>query len=173
MKNYIFVLFLFLTKPIVAQTTYDIEIGKPYLLNGIEYGFEIRNEQKKNIKKEDYERFEINAYISNKSGCTKLLLPNQTLFGLDYQDVLAEFDCVNATGKRLSAKSAKVRAREFNAPFTYTTKGADGKDVKNNVRVKVGNILRNNETMYQNFTVLLPSGERPKMRVRVIPMDEI
>lgn len=156
-----------------SQNSFDLEEGKPYLYNGIEYGFEIRNERKKDIKKEEFARYEIRAYITNKSGCTKLMFPRQTLLlGLDYQDVMAEFDCLNATGKRLTAKSAKVKAREFTAPYTYTTKGTDGKDIRNNVSVRVGNMLKNNETIYNNFTVILENGERPNMRVRIIETAE-
>jgi hypothetical protein len=156
-----------------SQASYEVEEGKPYVLNGVEYGYEIRNERKKEVKKEDYSRFEITAYITNKSGCTKIMLPRQTLLlGLDYQDVMAEFDCLNATGKRLTAKSAKVKARDFTAPYSYTTKGADGKDFKNNVTVKVGNMLRNGETITNNFIVILPDGERPKMKVRIIDIIE-
>lgn len=156
-----------------SQNSFDLEESKPYQLNGLEYGYEIRNETKKGIKKEEFARFEIRAYITNKSGCTKLMFPRQTiLLGIDYQDVMAEFDCLNATGKRLTSKSAKVKAREFNTPYTYTTKGTDGKDFKHNVTVKVGNMLKNGETIYNNFTVILPDGERPNMRVRVIDVVE-
>jgi hypothetical protein len=163
-----FFLSIFLSNFGNAQASFDIDEGKPYLQNGLEYGFEIRNERKKELKKEDYSRYEITAYVTNKSGCTKLMFPNKTLLGNDYQDVMADFDCLNATGKRLTAKSAKVRAKDFNAPYTYTTKGTDGKDIRNSTTVKVGNMLRNGETVTNNFIVIVPDGERPHMKVRVI-----
>jgi hypothetical protein len=65
-----------------------------------------------------------------------------------------------------------VRAREFKVPYTYTTKGADGKDIRNDVSVKVGNMLRNGETISENFTVILENGERPNIKVRVIQTVE-
>jgi hypothetical protein len=168
-----FLLLLILPFFCFSQASYDVSEGKPFVLNGIEYGFDIRNERKKELKKEEFSRFEITAYIKNNSGCTKLMFPRQTLLlGLDYQDVMAEFDCLNATGKRLTAKSAKVRARDFTAPYSYTTKSADGKDFKNNVMVKVGNMLRNGETITNNFTVILPEGERPNIKVRIIETVE-
>lgn len=155
-----------------GQSSYALEESQPYLLNGIEYGYEIRNESKKGIKNEEFNRFELRAFVTNKSGCTKVMFPNQKLFGIDYQDVMADFDCLNATGKRLTSKSAKVKARELNTPYTYTTRGTDGKDFKHNVMVKVGNILRIGETIANNFTVILPEGERPNMKVRVIEIIE-
>ncbi len=168
MKVYILGLALLLFPKIsTCQQSFDIEEGKPFVQNGIEYGFEIRNERKKDIKKEEYARFEITAYVTNKSGCTKIMFPNRGLLGITYQEILADFDCLNATGKRLTSKSATIRAKDFNTPYSYNTKGADGKDYTNNVTARVGNILRNGETVTNNFTVILPEGERPHMKVRV------
>ena len=174
MKTLNLLLINLLTLPFCySQNSYDLEEGKPFVMNGIEYGYEIRNESKKGIKKEEFNKFEVRAFVTNKSGCTKLMFPRQTLLlGLDYQDVMAEFDCINATGKRLTLKSAKVKAREFNAPYVYTSKDANGKDFRNNVQVKVGNMLKNGETIYNNFTVILQDGERPIMRVRIIETVE-
>jgi hypothetical protein len=174
MKTIKLLLINLLTLPFCfSQNSYDVEEGKPFVMNGIEYGYEIRNESKKGIKKEEYNKFEVRAFVTNKSGCTKIMFPRQTLLlGLDYQDVMAEFDCINATGKRLTSKSAKVKAREFTAPYSYTTRDANGKDFKNNVYVKVGNMLKNGETIYNNFTVILQDGERPNIRVRIIETNE-
>jgi hypothetical protein len=155
-----------------GQAAYDLEEGRPAEVNGIEYGFEIRNERKKDVKDETYNRFEVTVYVTNKSGCTKLMFPRQTVFGTEYQELLAEFDCLNATGKRLTSKRGSVKAREFSAPYTTTVKGADGKDIKNTVSVRVGNMLRNGDTMTDNFIVIVPDGERPRMKVRVRELME-
>jgi hypothetical protein len=155
----------------IAQASYDLEEAKPFLMNGIEYGVSIKNEQKKEFKNEPFTKFELRAYVTNKSGCSKLMFPNKTILGTDYQDVVADFDCVNATGKRLTSKTARVRARELTAPYNFTTKGADGKDISNNVSVKVGHMLRNGETVFNNFTVIVPEGQRPQIRVVVREID--
>ncbi len=150
-----------------GQAAYDLEEGRPAEVNGVEYGFEIRNESKKDVKEETYSRYEITVYVTNKSGCTKLMFPRQTVFGTEYQELLADFDCLNATGKRLTSKRGSVKAREFSAPYTTITKGTDGKDITNTVSVRVGNMFRNGDTMTDNFIVIVPAGERPKMKARV------
>lgn len=155
-----------------AQASYDIDEGKPVELNGIEYGFEIRNESKKEVKDETFNRFEVTVYATNKSGCSKLMFPRQTLFGLEYQEIVAHFDCVNATGKRLTAKSGAVRGREFTAPYTTTIKNSEGKNVESTVSVKVGHIFRNGDSIINNFIVIVPGGERPEMRVRIIELRD-
>jgi hypothetical protein len=169
--NVLFLIFLLLGNISIAQNAYDLEEGKPFVLNGIEYGISIKNEQKREFKNEPFTRFELRAYVTNKSGCSKLMLPNKSFLSTDYQDVVADFDCINATGKRLTAKTAKVRAKELTAPYRFTTKGTDGKDISNTVSVKVGHMLRNGETISNNFTVIVAEGQRPQMRVVVREFD--
>ncbi len=50
----------------------DLEEKKPAVINGIEYGYIVKNEQTKNAKGEEYSRYEITFYALNNSGCTKL-----------------------------------------------------------------------------------------------------
>ena len=150
-----------------AQMAYDIEEGRATEINGIEYGFEIRNERKKDVKDETFNRFEITVYATNKSGCTKLMFPRQTVFGTEYQEVIAQYDCLNATGKRLTSKSGTVKAKEFSVPYTTTIRNSEGKDVSNTVRVRAGNVFRNGESITENFIVIIPDGERPRMKVRI------
>jgi hypothetical protein len=176
MKNarYVFVLLLFLLliQHSFAQQSYDLEAGKPVTYNGIEYGFEIRNERKKDVKEESFNRFEITVFVTNRSGCTKLMFPRRTTFGYEDQNLLANFDCLNATGKRLTSKSGTVRATEFNTPYNTITKNAQGKDVTTTVSVKVGHVLRNGESRTDNFIVIVPDGEQPRMKVRVTTLPD-
>lgn len=151
-----------------GQASMEIDENKPVVLNGIEYGFAIRNESKKDVgNKGSFGRYEITVYASNKSGCTKLLLPKQTLFGQEDQDLLAQFDCVNATGMRFTSKSGSVKAKEFYVPYSTSTKNAEGKTVTSTIQVKAGNILHNGETVSSNFIVIVPENEMPRMKVRV------
>ena len=150
-----------------AQTAYDLEEDRPATMNGVEYGFNIRNERKKEVKDEEYNRFEITIYVVNKSGCSRLMFPKQTVFGLENQNLLAEFNCLNATGKRLTSKGGSLNAKPFFVPYTSTIKGSDGKDVKNTVSVQAGHILRNGESVTSDFIVIVPKDERPRMKVRV------
>ena len=56
-----------------SQQIVDLEENTPYTYNGFEYGFYISNERSKEVKGDDYERYEVNLYITNKSGCNKLI----------------------------------------------------------------------------------------------------
>lgn len=151
-----------------AQPAYDITDKEPAQFNGVEYGYSIRNETRKDMgSKGTFQRYELTVYVTNKSGCTKLFFPRPTTFGLQNQDLLANFDCVNATGARLTSKTATVRARPFLVPYSTSSKNAEGKEVINTVQVQAGHILDNGETVANHIIVIVPEGELPRMRVRI------
>jgi hypothetical protein len=57
-----------------VQASYDITADQPAIVNGIEYGYAIRNESKKDVgNKGTFSRYGITIYVTNKSGCTKLI----------------------------------------------------------------------------------------------------
>lgn len=151
-----------------AQPSYAVSDQEPAQFNGVEYGYSIRNESKKEVgSKGTFNRYELTVYVTNKSGCTKLFFPRQTLFGLQNQDLLANFDCVNATGARLTAKTATVRARPFLVPYTTAAKNAEGKEITSTVQVQAGHLLENGETIGNSIVVIVPDGEQPHLRVRI------
>ncbi|MGF7215157.1 hypothetical protein GGR92_001297 [Spirosoma lacussanchae] len=152
----------------LAQTSYDIAPGEPAVFNGVEYGIEVLNERAQDVKTEEYNRYELGLYVTNKSGCAKLIFPRQTLFGTESNpNLLASFDCLNATGKRMTSKGGSLLARPFVVPYRETVKGADGKDVVKTTNVQAGYILRNGESVSDRIIVIVPAGEKPRMRVRV------
>jgi len=152
--------FLLLTMLMVFGTTHaqlaDLEEKKPVTIEGVEYGYIIKNEQTKTAKGEEYARFEITLYAANKSGCTKLFADRPSTFSLDAANLLATFNCINANGKRLTAKSGTVKARDFNV--NVKVKEGD-KDVTR--WVKAGYMFRNGETLKTNIIVLVPLNEKP------------
>jgi hypothetical protein len=138
-----------------AQIT-DIEEKKPETIDGIEYGYYIKNEQTKNVKDEEYGRFEITLYATNKSGCSKIYSERVSLLSSESSNLLASYNCTNANGKRLTAKSGTVKARDF---YLNAKVQENGKEITK--AVKAGYIFRNGETLKTNIIVLVPKGERP------------
>lgn len=146
----------------------DLDEKKPVTIDGVEYGYIIKNEQTKNTKGEEYGRFEITLYATNKSGCTKLYTERSYVSSSTDADLLATYHCTNANGKRLTAKSGKVKARVFN--MNVKLKEGD-KDV--NRLVKAGYIFRNGETVKSNIIVLVPLNERPKINCSLNALPEM
>jgi hypothetical protein len=150
---------------VIAQT--ELEEKKPQTIDGIEYGYFIKNEQIKNVKDEEYARFEITVYAINKTGCTKLYADKTSLSASD-ANVITSFNCSNANGKRLTVKSGNIKAKDF---YVNAKVQENGKEV--NRTVKAGYIFRNGETLRTNIIVLVPKGERPVMQCSANYLPEL
>ena len=146
----------------------SIDENKPAVVDGIEYGYIIKNEQVKSAKGEEYARFEITLYATNKSGCTKLYAERVSFLSDDAANLIATFNCSNANGKRLTAKSGTVKARDFYVNAKVTE---GGKDVTRSV--KAGYIFRNSESLKNNIIVLVPMGERPRISFTLNSLPEL
>ena len=146
----------------------NLDENKPTAIDGIEYGYIVKNEQSKTAKGEEYSRFEITLYATNKSGCTKLY-SNRTGFLSDNSpNLISTYNCTNANGKRLTAKSGMVKARDFYVNARVTE---NGKEV--NQSVKAGYIFRNGETVKNNIIVLVPKGDRPVISCTLNSLAEL
>lgn len=160
--------------PALSQQIVDIEENSPYSYNGLEYGYYISNESSKEVKGDEYNRFELNIYVTNKSGCLKLLpfvsKGNSASSSTDEMQI-AEFNCLNATGKRLTAKKGTVSAKTW-----YTNVKIPDEQVKEKYRLvnaEAGYAIRNGQTITTKIIVIVPKGERPKMNCRIIYFPEL
>ena len=151
-----------------AAQTFDIEEKTPYTDNGFEYGFIVKNEQIKKAGDEEYSRYEITFFISNKSGCNKIYEEKVSSYSYDNPNLLATFNCRNANGKRFTSKSGSVKAKEL---YINVKKKEGDKDVTE--RVKAGYIFRNGETLRDNVIVIVPKGERPQIQCSVNSPQEL
>jgi hypothetical protein len=149
-------LFICLSVCTQAQNVVYPQENKPAADNGIEYGYIIKNEQVKSSGGEDYSRYELTLYITNKSGCTKLYAMGGSFSQSLSTAQLATFNVVNANGKRFTSKSSSIRARDF-----YITVKRKTGDKETSDYVKAGYVFRNGETLNNNVTVLVPKGEKP------------
>ena len=160
-----------------SQQVVNLEEGQPYTYNGLEYGYYISNESSKEVKGEYYERYEINLTVTNNSGCLKLIPLKTSWSGstgsTNSQDdvMIAEFNCLNATGKRLTSKKGTVSAK----PWYSNVRVPDDltKDKYKTVNAQVGYALINGQAVTNRIIVIVPKGERPKMNCRTIYLSEI
>ncbi|GAB4018197.1 hypothetical protein GCM10028808_52000 [Spirosoma migulaei] len=165
-----------LVSPAIAQQAYEIAINKPAEINGIEYGYTIRNECKKELSHlGTFKRYELTVYATNKSGVTKLFNPRQTSFGVRDQDLLARFDCLNATGAKLTSKTITLRARPTSTSYTASAKnmdGGEGKTLSTTLPTQPSHTFENGETLTNNIVVIVPDGEEPHLQVRIKSLDK-
>ncbi len=166
MKTILPFLFCLITFTINAQEVFEIEEDKPKTMNGIEFSYTIRNER----TEDTYSRYEVTVMAQNKSGCQLIYLKNANddFYSLFEGDpaAIARFECMNATGKRLTSKGANVKARQFFVPYKLSEKGSDGKTVTRNIQVEAGFMLKNGARVTNDLIVIVPKGEKPKFKVR-------
>jgi len=153
-----------------SQQMVDLEEDTPYEYNGLEYGFYISNERSKEVKGDDYERYELNLYITNKSGCIKLIPFKSSSTKPDEEIVVGEFNCRNATGKRFTAKTGKINAKAWYSQVKLYDESQSSK--YKFVNAMVGYAIRNGETLTTRIIVIVPKGEKPKMSCRTIFLPE-
>jgi hypothetical protein len=158
-----------------SQQIVNVEENIPYSYNGLEYGFYITNESSKEVKGEDYYRYELNLYVTNKSSCLKLIpfkpMGISNTSGSNNEILLAEFNCINATGKRLTAKKGSVSAKPW-----YNSVRVPDETVKEKYRIvnaQIGYAIGNGQTLANRIIVIVPKVERPKINCRIIYLPDI
>ena len=176
-KSLLFMLILFSVNRLAAQQVVDLQENTPYPYNGLEYGYYISNGSSKEVKGEDYDRFEINLYVSNKNSCIKMIPLNNNYTGSSGSTSgsdevqIAEFNCTNATGKRLTAKKGAVAARPWYTNVRIPDETA--KDKYRTINAQVGYAIRSGQTFTNKIIVIVPKGEKPKINCRLIYIPEI
>jgi hypothetical protein len=161
---------------IYCQQVVNLEEGKSQSGNGLQYSYYITNESSKEVKGEDYERYEITLSVSNTSGCSKLIpLKNRTgstgSSTSSEEILIAEFNCTNAKGKRLTVKKGTVNAKPW-----YTNARVPDDSSKNKYRivnVMVGYAIHDGQTLTNRIVVIVPKGERPRLNCRMVYLPEI
>jgi hypothetical protein len=149
LKKYISALIVvgsFCTNVAKAQTI-NLEERPSVTEKGYEYGYLMKNEQTKTVKGDEYSRYEITFFITNKTRCTKLF-EDREKFSIGDMDPnkLAIFDCLNANGKRFTSKKASVDAKDFFVRCNFKIN-----DKEETRSVKAGFIFRNGETRTQQY----------------------
>ncbi len=152
-----------------AQTPQALSIDKPIVIDGIEYGYYIKNESTKEASGKDMSRFEVMIYAKNIAPCLKMFLFERRTAFSDVavaKEALARFDCTNATGQRLTSKSGTISAKPF-----YTIARTEVKDCATSkikieeVRAQIGFGLKVNEVSSSMLVIIVPFGEKPNMQL--------
>lgn len=166
----IFILSLLVMSSIVrAQQSRPITEENPLSSDGIEYGYSIRNVNTREVSNKDFSRYEVTLYVTNKSECSRVVLFGQSLNPFeDQMRTLAKFDCVNATGARLTSKSSELYAKPMFVNARVRTRDDKGKYVFENQKVQVGYYIGIGETVEETVIFIVPLNSKPDIKVRVV-----
>ncbi len=147
-----------------ANAQMKLVIDSAIFINDMSYGYTINNIQ----SKDDYERYEIRFFVTN-TGCAKYIPSRTNLsFSMKAPNIIAEFACINATGKRLTNKGKSIGARDWNFSVNEVmSKELAGKTIQ------LGYVIAKGETVGGTEIILTPKGELPIVQVSPIPIREI
>ena len=169
MKRLLVILFIASSSFVRAQQSKIVTEDTPFVSDGIEYGYSIKNVSTKEVSNSNFSRYEVTLYSTNKSECSRVVLFGQSLTQNEYEmKVLAKFDCINATGARLTSKSGEVSAKPMFVTAKVSTRDNQGKTVLENQKVQVGYYIGVGETVENNVIFIVPLNSKPEVRVRII-----
>jgi len=170
MRKILFISFYLLISycPAFAQSqTFDISDKQPALVDGLELGYIIKSTEVKTVSnKGDFSRYSVNFYVRNTSNQAKIMLYKQGLNLLgNSSDQLAQFNCRNATGARLTSKEANINAEPCNV-LAQVDNNCDPKKTKQEKRfVQIGYWIKPGQTISTNAILITPLNTLPDMQV--------
>lgn len=139
--------------------------------DGLAFGFHINSEKEKEVgDKGNFSRYSIQFFITNVSGEAKIFLYNQgiQIFN-DVSPYIIQFDCLNATGARLTSKSVQLQMAACNVLGLVDGKDQNNKPQRNKQFVQVGYWIKPNETIKTNAIVIVPLNEKPVVQATLYP----
>jgi hypothetical protein len=154
-----------------AQLSRTITEEEPFESDGIEYGYAIRNASTRQAGKQDFARFEVTLYATNKSDCSRVIFFGQGHNLPENENelrFLAKFDCVNATGARLTVKSGQVDAKPMFVNAKVQTRDEKGRFVTEMQKVQVGYYIGAGESVETNVIFIVPLNAKPDIRLRTV-----
>jgi hypothetical protein len=169
MKKLLLIIFVAASSFAKAQQSKSITEDAPLVEDGIEYGYSIKNASTKEVSKKDFSRYQVTLYATNKSECSRVILFSQSLSDpLTDIKTVAKFDCVNATGARLTSKTGEVNAKPMFVTARVNTKDDKGKDVTENQKVQIGYYIGAGQTIENDVIFIVPLNEKPDVKVRIV-----
>ncbi|MCU0450056.1 MAG: hypothetical protein MUC97_09500 [Bernardetiaceae bacterium] len=155
----------------LAQTDKLLAEGENWQVRGLTLGYRITNVRKQEVKKENFDRYEITAYVYNEGGCEV----GVWFTGNERQDQqlrnnaqsLVIFECVNATGARLTSKSSSLGLEPRYFTHRWTERNAEGKEISRSQDLLVGYHLPQGRRRESRFIVIVPEGQAPNLRAVV------
>src|SRR4051812_35842606 len=136
MKKYLLFFTVVISCSARAQQTRSVSEESPLAVDGIEYGYAIKNVSTREVNNKDFSRYEVTLFATNKSECNRVVLFGQNHDEAeDDKKLLAHYDCINATGARLTSKSGEINAKPMFVTARVNTRDKQGKEIQENQKV--------------------------------------
>lgn len=166
-KHMLLAFFLIAGTSLFAQKIKD---GETVDLDGLQASIRVVNKETVSIGGASFDRYKVVGSVKNSSGNALAIrlksYPDLSSIGADK---LVEFNCINATGARLTSKKLEVRMAAHTVNVTYPSKDKDGKFMNAVLpAVPVGYYLDAGQTVENDAIFIVPAGEELNVNVRKI-----
>jgi hypothetical protein len=152
-----------------AQSAKQLADNEEWQVNGMTVGYRITHFRKQEVKgKGELERYELTCFVYNQGSCDVGIRFTGNERNVENNTFkLATFDCVNATGARLTSNRAELLPEPHYYVYRWTEKNAEGKNVERSQNILVGYFLMRGGRRETRIIVIVPVGEKPDIRVAV------
>jgi hypothetical protein len=168
--KYLFIsIFVFLSNISFAQASYPVYDSLPLSQDGLQMGYTILNTETKEVgSKGDFSRYQVSFFVTNITNQPRIIFYKQTsFFNNDIDSNFVRFDCLNATGARLTSKGALIAAK----PCYTMAMVPDKCNTKNDLvktRVQLGYFIKPGETISAKKILIVPLNEKPNVKVSIL-----
>lgn len=165
MKKFLYSsLFIVLTSFSFASAQ-KITDGSTIDVDGLSVTFNILNKESITVGGKEFDRYKVSAKLVNNTqknynirlNSAPQIVPNTTL---------AEVNCINATGAKLTSKKLDLKLKPHNVNVTYWAYTKDGKYQSFVIPVVAGYYLDSGDSVNDNAIFIVPKGESPNVNVR-------
>ena len=112
-----------------------------------------------------YDRYKVSATLVNKSGKDfNQRMSNAPQVATNIE--IAELNCINATGAKLTSKKLALKLKPQNLNVTYWAYTKEGKYQSFVIPVVASYYLDNGDSVNDNAIFIVPQGEAPDVTVR-------
>jgi hypothetical protein len=147
-----------------AQQAYPVTDQQPAMVDGLQLGYVIKSTETKKVgDKGDFSRYSVKFYVTNTTNEAKIILYKQGWnLGGSVSNQLVQFNCLNATGARLTSKFVIINADDCNVLALVGDK--DGKNKNDKRFVQIGYWIQGGQTLSADCILITPLGELPNVQ---------
>jgi hypothetical protein len=165
-KQLLIIPLLLITARLCAQQSHHVTDKEPAVINGLHVGYNIKSHEVKTVgDKGDFSRYAVRFYATNTTSEPKIILYKEGLGHYTYgADHLVQFNCLNATGARLTSKSATILAPPCDVTAMVDDKECGtNKVVRNKRKVQIGYWIKPGQTLSTDVILIVPLNEQPNV----------
>lgn len=139
--------------------------GSTIDVNGLSVTFNILNKESITVGGKEFDRYKVSAKLVNNSQKNYNIRLNSAP-QIVSNTTLAELNCINATGAKLTSKKLDLKLKPQNVNVTYWAYTKDGKYQSFVIPVVAGYYLDSGDSVNEDAIFIVPKGETPNVNVR-------